>query len=44
MLLVGTALRLAMLAGAGEAVTEWAREISSDGSLITATGRTIRLR
>ncbi|MCM1149968.1 MAG: stage II sporulation protein P [Butyricicoccus sp.] len=37
MLLVGAALRLAMLAGAGEAVSEWAREISSDGSLITAT-------
>lgn len=37
MLLVGAAFRLAMLAGAGEAVSEWAREISSDGSLITAT-------
>lgn len=36
-LLAGAALRLAMLAGAGEAVSEWAREISSDGSLITAT-------
>lgn len=37
MVLVGAAFRLAMLAGAGEAVSEWAREISSDGSLITAT-------
>lgn len=37
MVLVGAALRLAMLAGAGEAVSEWAREISTDGSLITAT-------
>ncbi len=36
-LLVGAAMRLAMLAGAGDAVSEWAREISSDGSLITAT-------
>lgn len=36
-LLVGAALRLAMLAGAGEAVSAWAKEITSDGSLITAT-------
>ena len=37
LLLVGAAMRLAMLAGAGDAVSEWAREISSDGSLRTAT-------
>ena len=37
--LVGMALRLAVLAGAGEALSGWARQVTADGSLITATLR-----
>jgi stage II sporulation protein P len=36
-LLVGAALRLAALAGAGDAIETWAKDIAADGSLITAT-------
>lgn len=35
--LVGLALRLAMMAGAGETVAAWAQEKLSDGTLISAT-------
>lgn len=37
--LVGMALRLAVLAGAGEALSQWAKKVTQDGSLITATLR-----
>lgn len=36
-LLVGTALRIAMLAGVGDAVSAWAKDITADGSLFSAT-------
>lgn len=37
MLLAGVLLRLAMVAGAGDAVGEWVRELTDDGRLVTAT-------
>lgn len=36
-LLLGTALRLAVMAGAGEAVEQWSEKLAADGSLLTAT-------